>query len=100
LLVTANGVRFEVLTTNVVPSSSIFVTLMMEAILSSETSVLTRTTRRNIPGGGIVHTCLEQLWIWLHATGDCYSDCRGNTNLHINSFRNDVHHGGRGEIPT
>jgi hypothetical protein len=38
LLVTANGV----------PSSPILVTLMMEALSSSETSVLTRATRRNI----------------------------------------------------
>jgi hypothetical protein len=35
-------------TANVVSSSPIFVTLIMEAICSSETSVLTRATRRNI----------------------------------------------------
>jgi hypothetical protein len=40
---------------NVVPSSPIFVTLMMEAILSSETSVLTRATQRNITESGILH---------------------------------------------
>jgi small neutral amino acid transporter SnatA (MarC family) len=34
-------------TANVVPSSPIFVTLMKEAIRSSEMSVLTRATRRN-----------------------------------------------------
>jgi hypothetical protein len=36
-------------TANVVPSSPIVVTLMMEAISTSEITVLTRVTRRNIP---------------------------------------------------
>jgi hypothetical protein len=34
---------------NVVPSSQILVTLMTEKLLSSETSVLTRSIRHNIP---------------------------------------------------
>jgi hypothetical protein len=40
----------------VVPSSLIPFTLMMEAIRPSDLSVLTRATRRNIPGGGILHS--------------------------------------------
>jgi ABC-type antimicrobial peptide transport system permease subunit len=59
LLRTLRSVPRLLVTVNV-PSSPILVTLMMKALSSSVTSVLTRATRRNIQKDDIIHSLLRE----------------------------------------
>jgi hypothetical protein len=64
------SVRRFLVTANVVPSSHIFVNLMIEEFSSSETSVLTRVTQRKISEDAILHShCRDNLKSYIALTG-------------------------------
>jgi hypothetical protein len=63
-MVFLRSLRRLLVTANVVPSSRILVTLMMEALSSSETLVLARASWHNIPEDAILQHLLNLVLIW------------------------------------
>jgi hypothetical protein len=81
ILVSLNGMHWLLGTANV-PSSPILATLMMEAIHSSKTLVVTRVTWHNIPEDDILHShCRENLKSYI---GNCNSMEQNLTTVHRN----------------
>jgi hypothetical protein len=79
-------VRRLLVTADVAPGSPILVTLKMEAILSSEKSILTRASRRHIAKDGILHSHRrEQLksYTGVRDDSDCYTLCYGSSHVPV-----------------
>jgi hypothetical protein len=70
IIVFLRSMRRLLVTSNIVSSSPILVTLMIEALPSSEISVLIRTTGHNISEDGILHGFhCENLKSYIELTG-------------------------------
>jgi hypothetical protein len=86
-------VRRLLVTANVIPSSPILVTLMMEALRSSETSVLIRAAWRNIPEDGILRSRGRgNLKSYLLYIGHSNPVCTLATDSNIYTFPNCMSH--------